>query len=294
MNEALDTIILNSFRISLAIALIIIIYKRASAVQTINPDLKKLIHRYFSCYIALFLAAFIQMPYRCHLLLNKGLTHAQISEIFGIANIFVALWNLFMPIALKKLGHANLCIIVALSYFFNAGILAFGSQFTHFAIAGCLQGLTMPTAMMALMDYWMTEELLLPQNSNANYIFNEQRVAMSLFMSSSSSMISNAVAHNWGVEAIFSFTLSIPLASIILLVSLLHVKEKPEEKSIGGDFSKLKLWLTESPKNIIIIFTEIAFASSIISSYIICRRFYSLLLTNHQWDTYKAFTEFST
>lgn len=260
MDELLDTIVVWVFRISLGIAMFVVLYKRIMSPQSINKDLKILLARYFACQFAIFFASHLQMPYRYQLFLEKGLTGSQISEIFAYANIVIAIWNLIMPIALKKLGHATLCTFVALSYCLNSFLISFSDKFYLFVISGCISGLAMPTAMMSLMDYWMSEEMLLPEESNANFVFNEFRVLVALLNSSISSPTSNYIATNYGIKYVFSFTISIPLASIILITSLLHLQKKPEEKSIGGDFSDLKVFFTENPKNIAFVFTEIAFS----------------------------------
>lgn len=263
MNEQLDIFIVRVFWVLLCVTLLIALYKRVMAKDVIQNDLKVLLIRYFSCFISLFFVAHLQLPYRYQLLLEKGLTNSQISEIFAFSNIFTAIWNLFTPFLLKKFGHASLCIGVALSYFLNSIIYAFGTNYFLLIISGCLQSLTMPTAYMSLMDYWMTEEYLLPPNYNSNYIFNEFRVLTSLIITSISSPMSNAIVKNYGIRSIYSFTFAIPLCSIVIIGYLLHLKNKPEAETITDDFTSMQLYFEAKPANIFLILMDIAFAVSI-------------------------------
>lgn len=263
MNVELDDVVVWVFWIFLSIAIVVALYKRCITGSAIPNDLKTILVRFFACQCSIFFVFHLQVPYKYQLYLEKGLKHSEIAEIFGYANIFVAIWNIIMPLLLKKLGHATLCVFVTLIYCFNSVILAFTNKYLLFVIAGCLQGIAMPTSMMALMDYWMTEELLLPPEYNSNYIFNEFRVMSSLLVSSVTSPISQKIVKTYGIEAIYSFGITTPLCAIVLIVYLLHLQQKPEEKTLIGDFSDLKLFFTEKPANIIIVMVDIAFAMAI-------------------------------
>lgn len=268
--ESLDSTVLATFEVGIVVSVITIIKKWFCSSYSLKPDLKILLIKFFICHEAIGFARRIQMPYKYQMYLEYGLSNSEISEIIGYTFICTAIWNLLMPIALRKLGHANLLSLVALSYAASSIFHSMGT-YSSFALSACIFGMAQPTSMMSMQDWWMNEEMKLPSEYNAHFIFHEYRLLLSLIATMLVSPLSTCLVEHFGISSAFTLTPMFFVASIVLFQMLMKKEdteeeennEKEEDNSVMSDLKDLFSLLCKEKKTIVLpIFIDMAFAIS--------------------------------
>ena len=296
--EQLDLVVYGVFIVSMVIGFTTILGQWLCSSKKLPDDLKILLIRFFFCHEAIHFARRTQNPYRYQMYVEYGLTNEQISRIVSISYMSIAIWNLFMPILLRKLGNANLITLVCVTLAVSSIFFSFG-KYESFVIGQSLFSMAMPTCMMGMQDWWLNSELTLPDEYNSHFVFDEIRTLLQLIASLVISPMSSWVVENFGISSVFSLSPAFFFAAIILIQYLLTRPKSDNEKdkdikeeditdgivendhSVLQDFRELSDFFFKS-NNIIFLplMIDIAYA---VSFYLYMQRMNAFLFTpNHK------------
>lgn len=222
----------------------------------------------------------LQLPYKYTLFLEAGYTHAEISKMIANSHLINAAWNLILPFISKRLEHRFIICLSICMYTLASLLFAFYTTPFSYLIANTLVSLTFSTLMRSFHDWWLNEEILLPEEYKANITFHEWRSFINLMVSIASSPTSSFVTHKYGIHFLYGLTPGLILAAIPLVIMMLAPSTVSEKKSIRNDFVEIYSFLNKSKIIFLIIFIEIIQG---ISMFLVNQRLSAFLMTpNHR------------
>ena len=233
MSEQIDQIVFWTFVVNLTITFLLMLRKRLLSKEKTPQELKTYLVGIFTTNISIMFGIHMQMPYRYQLYMDNGLTHSMISKIMCYHQLTAGIWSVFLPFAMKKMGHRWLMIIGVLTLAVSSLIMGVGEgSLESFMIATCIAGLTMPTIIRCINDIWQLDEKTLPPEWNANYVYNEWRSLTSLLLTWIVSPLSSYIASQYGVSSIFSLTPGFALAAIIPICFFVPSKKERMQRQM--------------------------------------------------------------